>query len=103
MTAPHDPIRDTAIGVRIDVRVIPRSPRNAVGGVRDGRIVIRVTSPPVDQAANQTVVEFLAATLRVPRRRIRIVSGEATRNKSIVIEGAPAADVRRHLTPDTDQ
>ena len=47
----------------VDLRVIPRSPRDAVDGWRDGRLVVRVTAPPVDHAANEAVVAVLARAL----------------------------------------
>ena len=48
---------------RVEVRVIPRSPRTAVDGIRDGRVVVRVNAPPVDGAANDAVVAALAEAL----------------------------------------
>jgi uncharacterized protein (TIGR00251 family) len=73
--------------VRVAVRVIPRAPKNEVGGVRDGRMLVRVTAPPVDSAANDAVVAVLAAHFGTPRRAVRIVSGERSRNKIVEIEG----------------
>ena len=61
----------TPTGVRIDLRVIPKSPRTKIDGVRDGRLLVRVTAPPVDDAANDAVVETLARMLDVPKRSIR--------------------------------
>ena len=90
-------LRQTPAGVRVEVRVMPRAPRTAIAGVRDGRLVIRVTAPPVDRAANEAVVLALAAALDVPRRAVRIVAGETARNKSLEVTGLGAADVRRRL------
>jgi uncharacterized protein YggU (UPF0235/DUF167 family) len=87
----------TAAGVRIDLRVIPRSPRDAVDGVRDGRLVVRVTAPPVDDAANEAVVVLLAQTLGVPRRMISIAAGATARNKTVVVSGLDAAAARARL------
>ncbi|HXT71373.1 MAG TPA: DUF167 domain-containing protein [Vicinamibacterales bacterium] len=84
-------------GVRIQVRVIPRSPRTAIDGVREGRLLLRVTAPPVDDSANHAVVELLARALALPRRAVRIVSGETARNKTLEIAGLDAADVRSRL------
>lgn len=89
--------RDDASTVRIDLRVIPRAPKNAVAGERDGRILVRVTAPPVDRAANEAVIALLAERLNLPRRAIRIVGGETSRNKSVEIEGLDAAAIRTRL------
>ena len=77
----------TSTGVRIDLRVIPKSSRTKIDGVRDGRLLVRVTAPPVDDAANEAVVETLARVLDVPRRSIRIVSGATARNKTVEVAG----------------
>jgi uncharacterized protein (TIGR00251 family) len=68
------------------VRVIPRARKAGIHGVRSGHLVIRVTAPPVDRAANEAVVGVLAEVLAVPRRAIRIVSGETARNKTIDVD-----------------
>ena len=71
----------------IDVRVVPRAKTTAFAGVRDGALVIRVAAPPVEGAANDAVIAFLADRLQIPRRSIRIVSGESSRRKRIDLAG----------------
>ena len=87
----------TPVAVRLEVRVIPRAPRTAIDGIRDGRVVVRVTAPPVDDAANDAVVAVLAEALDLPRRAIRIVSGATARNKTVAIDGLDEARVRARL------
>lgn len=77
---------------------MPRSPKDAVAGVRDGRLVVRVTAAPVDGAANASVVAVLARALRVPRRDVRVVSGETGRNKVAEVSGVSEASVREKLS-----
>lgn len=67
------------------MRVIPRASRNAVEGLRHGRVVVRVTAPPVDRAANDAVIDVLAKAYGVPKRCVRIVKGATSRNKTIEI------------------
>jgi hypothetical protein len=76
---------------------VPRSPRNQIAGVREGRLLVRVTAPPVDSAANQSVVALLAQTLGRPKRDVRIVAGETSRNKSVEIAGAAAREIEKLL------
>ena len=68
-----------------------------MAGEREGALVVRVAAPPVEGAANEALIDFLSASLRVPRRAIRIVSGEHGRLKRVAIEGVAADDVRRLL------
>ena len=76
---------------------MPRASKTAIDGVRAGRLIVRVTAPPVDGAANEAVVIALAAALGLPKRAIRIIAGETGRNKSVEIDGVDAAELRRRL------
>jgi uncharacterized protein (TIGR00251 family) len=97
MSGPLD-ITTTATGLRLGLRVVPRAPRTAVEGVRNGRLLVRVTAPPVDSAANEAVVAALAHALDVPRRSIHIVAGATGRNKTVQIAGVTEAQVRARLS-----
>jgi uncharacterized protein (TIGR00251 family) len=83
-------IREFPWGVEIDVRVIPRAKRSEIGGVRGDAILVRLSAPPVEGAANAALVDFLADLLDVPRRAVRIVSGAQSRLKRVAIDGVTA-------------
>lgn len=83
--------------VRFAVRVQPRSSRVGVDGVHGDAIKVRVHAPPVDGAANAAVIEVIAAALGVPRRAVRIVSGESSRSKIVEVDGLGAADAHARL------
>ncbi|HJL17800.1 MAG TPA: DUF167 family protein [Sandaracinaceae bacterium LLY-WYZ-13_1] len=76
------------------VRVSPRASRDAIGGVHDGALKVKLTAPPVDGAANAALVKLLAKRLRVAKSAVRIVGGETSRTKRVRVEGAPADAVR---------
>jgi len=84
-------------GVRLLVRVIPRASRSALAGVRDGRLIVRVTAPPVDGAANDAVLELLSTALGVPRRAVSLLAGDTHREKTVVVAGVTELVVRRRL------
>lgn len=77
--------------LRFAVRVVARSSRTAVGGVRDGALIVRVTAAPVDGAANEAVVAALAAALGVPARELRIEAGATARRKVVSAPARAAA------------
>lgn len=81
-------------GVIIDVMVQPRASRTGVAGLHDGALRLRVTSPPVDGAANEAVVRHLSDLFGVPKGRVEIVGGQSSRRKRVRIGGI-AADVIR--------
>ena len=79
--------------VRFSVRLQPRSSRNEIAGVQNGALRVKVTAPPVDGSANDALVELLAENLGVPRRDVTIVSGAASRNKTVEVSGVGAERV----------
>ena len=87
-------VTDTADGVILAVRVIPRARHTEVAGTRDDALLIRLAAPPVDGAANEALVKFIARQLNVPGSGIHIVSGERGREKRIAIAGVTAQQVR---------
>jgi uncharacterized protein (TIGR00251 family) len=90
-------IRQTPAGVEIAVRVVPRAKETAIAGERNGQLLIRLSAPPADGAANEALVEFLSKRLGCPRRAIRLMSGEARRSKRLLVEGAAEPAVRAAL------
>jgi len=83
------------------VRVQPRARRNEIAGERDGRLMVRVTAPPVDGRANDAVRKLLAKRLGVAPSRVTVLRGESARDKVVEVEGIEDADVlRRIYAPD---
>jgi uncharacterized protein (TIGR00251 family) len=87
-------IRQTSAGVEFDVRVIPRARKTELAGLRDDVVVVRLAAPPVEGAANEALVEFVAKRLGAPRRSVRIVAGEHSRRKRVAVAGYTADAVR---------
>ncbi len=74
--------------ITIDVLVQPRASRNEVLGADEaGRIRVRVTAPPVEGAANESLIELLARHFSVPKGNITIVSGSRGRRKKVRVVG----------------
>jgi hypothetical protein len=74
-------------GVRLEVRVQPRSSRNQVVGEQAGTLKVKLTAPPVDGEANAALVDFLSSCLKIPRKDINIIKGETSRHKIVEIMG----------------
>ena len=79
----------------IDVLVVPRASRAAVGPMVGDRLRVAVTAPPVDGAANAAVIEAVAEAFGVRRAAVTIVRGEHGRRKTVRIEGATPAVLQR--------
>jgi uncharacterized protein (TIGR00251 family) len=91
-------VRPTATGGRFDVRVTPRAGRTALAGIREGRVAIRVSAPPVEGAANDAVVRLVAATIGARPRDVRVVAGTRGRLKTIEVVSLDATEIQRRLT-----
>ena len=82
--------------MRLTVRVIPRSRRNAIAW-EQGVLKARLTAPPVDGAANDALVTLLAHRLGLPKRSISIAHGATSRQKIVEITGMTEAEVAARL------
>jgi uncharacterized protein (TIGR00251 family) len=90
-------LREGSGGVRLRVRVKPRSSRDGLAGEQQGALVVRLQAPPVEGAANEALVRVLARALGTPRSGVRIVRGDTARLKLVEIAGLPLAVVRERL------
>lgn len=91
------PVGSNAQGATFAVRVVPRAPRTKIAGVRNDALLVRLAAPPVDGAANDALVAFLASILDRPRRDVAIVSGQTSRDKRIAVQGMTPDALRARL------
>ena len=72
--------------MRINVRVIPRARQNKVVAESD-RLKVYLTAPPVEDKANEALIEVLAEHFNVKRSQVKIVRGKKGRDKVVEIIG----------------
>ena len=94
------PYAATEGGVRLALRLTPRASHNGVDGIAqdaEGRplLKLRIVAPPVDGAANEALIAFLAKTLSLRKADITIRSGETSRVKILHLAGDGAAILQR--------
>lgn len=87
-------------GVRFAVHVQPRARRTEIVGVHGDALKLRLQAPPVEGAANEALVAFLADALGVPRRNVEIVSGASSRTKVIEVRGVARGLAEKALLKD---
>ena len=88
-----DAISQSAEGVSLLVRVIPRSGTTRIDGMRDGRLLVRLAAAPVDGAANDALVAFFSQLLKMPARNITVAAGCQSRNKRLLLSGTTLSAV----------
>ena len=87
-------------GVRLALRLTPRAAKNGVDGIAqdaDGRplLKLRLVAPPVEGAANQALIAFLAKSLSLRKADISIRSGETSRIKILHLAGDSTAHLQK--------
>ncbi len=85
--------RVVADGILLDLAIQPRASRSAVVGIHDGALKLRLTAPPVEGAANKECVRLLSKTFGIAKTRIRLVKGERSRRKRVLLKGLSHAEV----------
>jgi len=86
--------QSTPQGLVFSVRVIPRAARAGIAGTRGNALLVRLTAPPVEGAANEQLVEVLAKVLDVPKHAVTIIAGERNRLKRVQVRGVTEELVR---------
>lgn len=71
----------------LHILVQPRASRSEIVGPHGDMLKVRLAAPPVDGAANEELVRFLAKEFGVPQRAIEIVAGLSSRRKTIRVAG----------------
>ena len=96
-------------GVRVRLKVSPKAARNRVGGVFAGgegaALKVGVTAAPEGGKANAAVIKLLAREWRLPRSRLHVAAGAASRSKTVLVEGDPGtvlAQLNRWMDGDHD-
>jgi hypothetical protein len=92
----------------LNIRVTPRSGRTTIAGWQQPpdvtsepaspTLLVKLAAAPVDGAANDALIALLAKALDLPKRAIRIISGERSRNKRVEIDGVTIDEIARRLT-----
>lgn len=87
-------------GVRIHLHVQPRASRTELTGRHGRALKVRLAAPPVDGAANEALLGFLAERLGVLRRAVTLERGHTGRAKTVRVDGVTEAAARRALGMD---
>lgn len=83
--------------LRFEVHAKPRARKSAIVAVTEDAVEVRIAAPPVDGAANDELVRFLAEILELPRRRVVLVRGDGSRTKLVEVVGLTAAALEAKL------
>jgi uncharacterized protein (TIGR00251 family) len=83
VTLPAGLATEVADGIIIRIHLQPRASKTEICGIQGDELKVRVTSPPVDDAANRLCTEFFARSFKIPRSAVTIISGHKSRHKRV--------------------
>jgi len=86
--------------VTFTVRVQPRASRDEISGVVEGVLKIRLRVPALENRANEALCEFLANLLKRPKSAVRILGGDRSRTKRVIIDGVSCQQIESLLLSD---
>ena len=90
-------VQDTKDGAILTVHVQPKASTTGCVGIHGDALKIRVAAPPVDGAANDELIRFLARQLSISATSVQIKSGAGGRHKRVFVKGATAELVLARL------
>jgi uncharacterized protein (TIGR00251 family) len=90
-------LRETSGGTLLSVKLQPRASKNEIYSPLGDELKIKVTAPPVDAAANQALVEFLADKLDCSRGKVELLRGQTSRHKTIMLHGFKPEEILQRL------
>ncbi len=92
---PIEFIEERKDGACLKLRIQPGAARNEICGAHERALKIRLCAPPVEGAANKALIAFLAKRLGLSKSSLRLASGLRSRDKTIIVEGRSAEEVRK--------
>ncbi|MDQ3694343.1 MAG: DUF167 domain-containing protein [Chloroflexota bacterium] len=99
----NETLSDHQDGTVLAVVAVPRSGKTGIDRIAAGAVRVRVTAAPVDGAANAALLRYLADVLDRPRGSLRLLSGETSRHKRVLIGGLSRPELAARLAPLIDR
>ncbi len=88
---------ESADGVIVSVKVIPRARENRIVGWENDILKIKVTAVPEKGEANTAVIVLLAQTFHIPQRDVILLRGSTSRSKQFCLCGLTIKSVLQIL------
>ena len=82
---------------RFDIHLKPRAKNDRISPGTQGVIDIAVTSPPVDDRANDHLIELIARRTGLPKSAVSIIRGKHGRNKAVEVTGLTKEEALKRL------
>ncbi len=97
MTIPKLQINETQAGLTVRIHALPRAKFSEIAGLHNGALKVKITAPPVDDAANRAIIEFFSKLLGISRSSLKLLAGNKSREKILQIQGVSRSDFLARL------
>ena len=85
------------MAARLRLRVVPGAKKPGLAGRLGDAWKVRVAAPPERGAANEALVCLLAGALGIDERAVRVVAGNASRDKIVEVAGVEPGEAEALL------
>lgn len=85
------------VSCSIEIRLKPHAKKNQIVISETGTVEVSVTSPPVDNKANEHLVRLLAEKIDLPKKSLEIIRGGHSRSKVISVTGLTREELIKRL------
>ncbi|MDC0325700.1 DUF167 family protein, partial [bacterium] len=72
-------MREAPSGIILHVKIQSRASRDEIVGLHGKELKIRIAAPPVDSAANASLMKLLSKTMSIPKSKITVIKGQTAR------------------------
>ena len=79
------PYRLDEAGLTLFLKVSPKAAKTDWGPLLEERIQLKVAAPPLEGKANEACLKFLSKEFKCPKSAIRLLKGEAAREKTFLL------------------
>ena len=93
----HSAVQDSPEGAVLTIHVQPKASKTEFAGLHGGALKFRIAAPPVEGAANEALCVYLADRFGIPKSRVTVQAGHASRQKRVRLSRVSVSRVREVL------
>jgi uncharacterized protein (TIGR00251 family) len=90
-------IRSDGDTTTLECKIHPNARKDSIDGIKEDRLCVRLSAPPIEGKANKALIKFLSKRLHIAKSKISITQGEKGRIKVLCLNGVGAQEVLRSL------
>jgi uncharacterized protein (TIGR00251 family) len=84
-------------GVVVQIYVIPNAKKTEIIGQYGESLKVKISSPPVDGAANREIKKFFSKIFNLNKSKVEILHGEKSKNKKILLKDITKSTIEKVL------